>query len=152
MKIRPQNYEKLLGVTPRLYRARRQIACRAASPVTPLSAAEYAHRREELLRGRPHLRLSACSMEFEGQLLAEYGGGFFAAEGGIGAAYLDDGTALVRELLCVSPAAGDAAAAAIGAYLGAETAELFLPAEKGEAYIAADGDIPAGCVWGLSFD
>ena len=145
-------YEKLLGVTPRLYRARRQIACRAASPVTPLSAAEYAHRREELLHGRPHLRLSACSMEFEGQLLAEYGGGFFAAEGGIGAAYLDDGTALVRELLCASPAAEDAAAAASGAYLGAETAELFLPAEKGEAYIAADGDIPAGCVWGLSFD
>ena len=52
----------------------------------------------------------------------------------------------------VDTAAEDAAAAAIGAYLGAETAELFLPAEKGEAYIAADGDIPAGCVWGLSFD
>ena len=117
-------YEKLLGVTPRLYRARRQIACRAASPVTPLSAAEYAHRREELLHGRPHLRLSACSMEFEGQLLAEYGGGFFAAEGGIGAAYLDDGTALVRELLCASPAAEDAAAAAsaISAVTGLQTA------------------------------
>ena len=46
-----------------------------------------------------------------------------------------------------------AAAASIGAAMGAKDYILYSPAPEGEPYIAAlPGSVPAGCVWNLSFD
>ena len=40
---------------------------------------------------------------------------------------------------------------AISTYSDGTPMDVTIPCGR-EAYIAADGDIPAGCVWGLSFD
>ncbi len=146
-------YERTLGTRRRLCRERVHIVPCAGAAVSRLDAAEYLRRREALLAARVHLRLDAAAMAFEAAMLAEYSGGLFAVGGGIAAASLDGGCAVIAELLL--PDGQNNArkcAAAVCAALGADEGELLLPALEGESYIAADGDIPAGCVWDLSFD
>ena len=144
-------YESVIGMRVRLYRRLHSVISAAGFHVSPAGAAEYAAAREKLLSAVPHIRLSPAAMEFQGALLGEYGGGFFTFDGGIAAACMDGRRAQIRELIC-SDTCADAAAAAVGAALGAEAADVFFPAENGELYIAADGELPAGCVWNLSFD
>ena len=146
-------YRGLLGVEPVLFRRTFRSDCAAREPVMPVSVTEYMRRREAVLRGQPHLRLSSPALEFQYRLCKAYGGGFFAVGSGICAAYLDGETALIRELLLMDESKKGSAAASVGAAIGAKDFILYRPAPEGEPYIAAlPGDIPADCVWNLSFD
>ncbi len=145
-------YEKLLGVQCALSRAESRLPAAGGEPVMALSSTEYMLWRETMLRGRCRLRLSNPSLEFQRLLCREYGGGFFAAGGCVGAAYREGDEALIRELIGPEEAR-PRCAAAIAAHLGAKYALLYTPAPAGRPYIAAlPGAIPPGCVWNLSFD
>lgn len=146
-------YEKTLGARRQLCRERVRIAPAAGAEVTRINSEEYLRCREALLAERVHLRLDGAAMAFEEAMLTEYSGGLFAVNGGIAAAYLDGGRAVIPELLLPSGQGGEReCAAAVCAALGAAEGELFLPSARGESYIAADCAIPADCVWNLSFD
>ena len=123
-----------------------------SAEVTRLSAAEYMTRREKMLEGKTHVRLSRSAMEFEGQLLEEYGGGFFASEDGLCAAYNDGGKTLAREIIACGRGAAIRAAESVGAALGTSECELRLPATNGGLYVASDKPLPDGCIWNLTFD
>lgn len=146
-------YEQLLGVSCALRRTRYETVCAPALPVAPLCAAEYMHRREALLASRPHLRLTGTAAEFAARFYAQFGGGLYACRGALCAAYTDGDRAYVKEL--VVPPGGDtaAAAASVGAFLGAERAVYWLPSPDGEPYLSAvPGAVPPSCVWNFSFD
>lgn len=142
-------YEKLLGVRCALYRQRRVLESRPGPEPQPLGAAEYVRRREALLRGRPHLRLSEASMRLEEANCRAFGGFLCAVGNGIAAVYVDGDTAEIRELL----GASEAEAAALGAALGTKRVQLWMPAASGEPYLAfAPADLPENTVWNLAFD
>lgn len=142
-------YEKLLGVRCALYRERRELDSRPGPAPQPLGAAEYARRREALLRSRPHLRLSEAAMRLEEANCRAFGGFLCAVGDGIAAAYIDGDTAEIRELL----GASEAEAASIGAALGTKRVRLWLPAASGEPYLASSpADLPENTVWNLAFD
>ena len=142
-------YEKLLGVRCALYRQRQVLESRPGPAPQPLGAAEYARRREALLRGRPHLRLSEAAMRLEEANCRASGGFLCAVGGGIAAAYVVDGVTEVRELLGAPPEA----AASLGAALGTKAVQLWMPAASGEPYLAfAPADLPENTVWNLAFD
>lgn len=142
-------YEKLLGVRCALYRERRELDSRPGPVPQPLGAAEYARRREALLRGRPHLRLSEAAMRLEEANCRAFGGFLCAVGDGVAAAYVSDGVTEVRELL----GASETEAAAVGAALGTKEVRLWLPAESGEPYLAfAPVELPGNTVWNLAFD
>lgn len=142
-------YEKLIGVRCALYRRCLTLESRPGSAPVPLSAAEYGRRREELLRDRPHLRLSEAALRLEEANCRAYGGCLCAVGDGIAAAYVDGDVTEVRELLGAPPEA----AAAIGAALSTPLVRLWLPAESGEPYLAfAPADLPPDTVWNLAFD
>lgn len=147
-------YESILGVNHRLYRTKTELESRALADVAPISAEEYLTRREAILAARPHLCLSPASAEFENAMLREYGGGLYAVgECAIAAAYVENGKAVVRELLGKAEQETLCAyAAAVGAALNCPTAELWQACEKGQSYIAADSPLPSDFVWNLSFD
>ena len=142
-------YEKLLGVRCALYRQRWVLDSRPGPEPQPLGAAEYARRREALLRGRPHLRLSEAAMRLE-EANCRASGGFLCAVGdGIAAVYVNGDTAEIRELLGAPPEA----AASLGAALGTKAVQLWMPAASGEPYLAfAPADLPENTVWNLAFD
>lgn len=142
-------YEKRIGLRCALYREQRILeSCPGPAP-QPLGAAEYARRREDLLRGRPHLRLSEAAMRLEEANCRAFGGFLCAVGDGIAAVYLDGDTAEIRELL----GASEAEAAAIGAALGAKRVHLWRPARSGDPYLAfSPADLPENTVWNLAFD
>lgn len=147
-------YREILGLDCALRRKETRLKSAGTLPWAPLDAAEYARRREALLRERPHLRLSLPALEFERLLCESYGGGLYAWGGGLAAAYREGKLGLIRELLC--PAGREAElAAALGAALGTEEVLLCTPCgpDEGEPYLAAlPGQLPPDCVWDLSFD
>ena len=146
-------YRELLGVEPVLYRRTFQSSCAPETPTMPVSVTEYMLWREKLLSGKPHLHLSYPALEFQYRLCSAYGGGFFAVDSGICAAYLEGDTAVIRELLLMDGSGTVSAAASVGAALGARGFVLYSPALLGEPYLAAQpGAIPPDCVWNLSFD
>lgn len=144
-------YEKIMGLKPALYRESRLIKAESVQTVSPLSAGEYFTRREALLDGREHVRLSAAAMAFEESMLKIYDGAFMAVGEGIAAAYMLDGTAIVRELLCPQNETFGCAAAAAAA-LGAKNARVYSPSDSGEAYILSDKALPSNALWNLSFN
>ena len=123
-----------------------------SAEVTRLSAADYMTRREKMLEGETHIRLSERAMDFEKQLLEEYGGGLFASEDGLCAAYNDCGKALAREIIARGRNAAIRAAESVGAALGTSECELRLPSASGGLYVASDKPLPDGCIWNLTFD
>ena len=146
-------YKTILGTECALHRRRFEVNAANIAPAQSLSAEEYGRRREALLKDRCHLRPVHTTMEFQRRFCEELGGGLYACGGGICAAYLEDGAAVIKEL--IAPAGTDAAdiAAAIGAALGTARAVYYLPAPDGEPYLAAEpGSIPPGCVWNITFD
>ena len=97
--------------------------------------------------------LKEATMEFMRRFCKFYGGGLYAAAGGLCTAELDGDTCLIKELIADTPECCDAIAASVGASLGAKTCTCYLPAAEGDAYIAAPpGTVPADCVWNLAFD
>ncbi len=146
-------YNKLLGTKCALYRQRYEVESAALEPVMALSSTEYMLWRETMLRGRPHLRPSNPTLEFARLFYESLGGGLYACGSGICAAYKEGHSAVIRELVSMDEAECASIAASVGAFLGAERSEYWLPAKAGEPYIAAvPGIIPADCVWNLSFD
>ena len=146
-------YKTLLGFEPVLYRQRHEIACEAIEPAMKLSSTEYMLWRENMLRDKTHLHPSNYTLDFARCFYEDLGGGLFACGSGICAAYTEGGTAFIKELITETAADCGLIAASVGALLGADRAVFYLPADKGDTYIAAaPGSIPAGCVWNLSFD
>lgn len=146
-------YKAILGTECVLHRQRFETEAAAAVPVQSLSAVEYDRRREALLEDRCHLRPLHTTLEFQCRFCEELGGGLYACGGGICAAYIEDGAAVIKEL--IAPIGTDAAsiAASIGTKLGTERAVYYLPAPDGEPYLAAEpGSVPADCVWNITFD
>ena len=146
-------YKTIIGTECALHRQRFEVESAAAAPVQSLTAAEYGQRREALLKDRCHLRPSHTTLEFQHRFCEELGGGLYACGGGICAAYIEDGAAVIKEL--TAPDGTDAAsiAASIGAALGTKRAVYYLPAPDGEPYLAAEpGSVPADCVWNITFD
>lgn len=155
-------YEDILGVKAALWRERRtfdrDVQGEARAQAVRISAREYGAARERLLSERAHIRLSPAALEFEAALLDEYGGGLYAVGGGIAAGCIEDGCAVIKELILPTERSTDTGtdmaenAGALCAAMGAGRALLLVPAEQGEKYIAADRALPTGCVWNLSFD
>lgn len=148
-------YEEILDAHFTLYREK--YVPDSVQPLTDevsaLSARDYLSARESALQGVPYLRPDAAAMEFEAVLLREYGGGLYRVGSAIAAAYIEDGCAIVRELICTdAQREAVSAACAVGRYLGADNVALFLPSDRGESYILSDKKLPDGCVWNISFD
>ena len=146
-------YKTILGTECALHRRRFEVKAAAVIPGQNLSAAEYGQRREALLRDRCRMRPSRTTLEFQRRFCEELGGGLYACGGGICSAYLEDGAAVIKEL--IAPEGADAAdiAAAIGAALGTEHTVYYLPSPDGEPYLAAEpGKIAPDCVWNITFD
>lgn len=147
-------YKTILGTECALHRQRLEAeSAAAAPPVQSLSSSEYGQRREALLSDRCRMRPSHTTLEFQRRFCEELGGGLYACGGGICAAYLEDGAAVIKEL--IAPDGTDAAdiATPIGAWLGTKLAVYYLPAPDGEPYLAAiPGEIPSDCVWNITFD
>lgn len=142
-------YERQLGVRCALYREKIELKSRPGPAPVPLSAAEYGRRREALLRGLPHLRLSEAALRLEEANCRAFGGFLCALGEGVAAVFLREDLTEVRELLGAPPEA----AAALGAALGTERVRLWRPADSGEPYLAfAPADLPANTVWNLAFD
>ena len=122
-------------------------------PAERLCPGDYLARREALLAEVPHLRPAPAVMDFAGQFYALFGGGLYACGGGLCAVYVDDGRALIRELIAPAGVAAADVAAALCAALGCREGQYMLPDSQGEPYLSAPPDIlPADCVWNLSFD
>lgn len=145
-------YERIMGVRCALYRKSFETAPTGGQPVLRLSASEYLNRREALLAGKAHLRAAPAVVEFAEQFYSVYGGGLFLCGESLCAAYGDRKCIYIKEL--ISPdGKSEPAAAALGAFLGAEKVIYFLPSESGDKYISAlPGAVPSDCVWNLSFD
>lgn len=146
-------YKTILGTECALHRQRFETKSAAGAPAQSLSTLEYSQRREALLKDRCRLRPAHTTLEFQRRFCEELGGGLYACGGGICAAYLEDGAAVIKEL--IAPVGTDAAAiaASIGAALGTARAVYYLPEPNGEPYLAAEpGSIPADCVWNITFD
>lgn len=146
-------YKTILGTECALHRRRYEIESADIAAAQSLSAAEYGQRREALLKDRCHLRPSHTTLEFQRRFCEGLGGGLYACGGGICSVYLEDGAAVIKEL--IAPDGTDAAdiATSIGAWLGTKLAVYYLPAPDGEPYLAAiPGEIPSDCVWNITFD
>ncbi len=145
-------YERLVDFRYTLKCEKLTVKAEAAETAVHVSAAEYAHRREEALGKRAHVILSAPALEFEKRLFEEYGGGFFMTQSGVCAAYIDGGKALVREVISADRASAIRTAGTVGAALGAAECEIRFPAVDGDEYVCSDRPLPDGCVWNLTFD
>ena len=145
-------YEKIMGVRCALYRQSFETAPAESLQVRRLKASEYLKRREELLADKSHLRAAPAIIEFAERFYSVYGGGLFLSGDGLCAAYGDAKCLYIKEL--ISPdGRNEPAAAALGAFLGADRIVYSLPSESGDKYISALPDaLPSDCVWNLSFD
>ncbi len=147
-------YEKRIGTRCALYRRKDELPAREGPALIPLSPAAYNERREKLLAGLPHLSLSEAAIVYESINCRCFGGGLYAVGDGIAAAYIEDGRAVLREVLCPDPGERPALAAAAASALGCGQALLYSPGGRGDApYLAAEpGALSADCVWNLAFD
>lgn len=145
-------YEKWMDARPVLYRNSQRVKAEQRELSMRMSSTEYMIWRENMLQGKTHVHLSNYALEYEKKMLECYGGGFFAVESAIAAAYVENGVGVIRELITADPRRTEDAAASVAYALGVEEAVLWLPGEKGLPYIAADRSIPQDCVWNLSYD
>lgn len=139
-------YGKILSLENRTDRA---VYLRSSLPDLPeLSAADYLRKREQLLKGIPHVVPNAAVMEYQKLLCRSYGGNLYALEEGILCAYRDDGVWVIPELLLPSAAGLTSRAESFRACCAA------LPGLQAELrpYLCSDLPLPEGTVWNLSLD
>ena len=145
-------YEKQIGTGNLLYRGERKVPARKTLDIMKLTGTEYMLWRENMLRGKAHVRLSTPMMEAQRALCEAYGGGLYASTDGIFAAYRDGERLIMPELLCVQAPPEETAASA-AAILGCREALFFTPSVSGgERYIASDTALPSDTVWNLTLD
>lgn len=144
-------YEKQIGTKHLLHTVSRAVRAEDTMPVMELSTTEYMLWRENMLRGRAHVRLSYPMLELQRAMCRAYGGGLYCSAEGLFAAYREGGTLCIRELLCPEGEEDRNAAAAAHA-LGCENAVYRLASAEGERYIAADAAMGAETVWNLTLD
>jgi len=145
-------YEKTAGLKYSLKCEKIILKSKVSEMTMPVSSTEYMMMRENMLRGKAHIHLSDYALEFEKKLLNEYGGNFFMAESGLCAVYLDNGRAIVREVIAPDRDAALRIAESIGASLKADECELRLPSAEGAEYVLSDKPLPPDCIWNLTFD
>ena len=146
-------YRDVRGVECVLRRRRFELPCSADEGVMELSSTEYMLWRESMLRDKCHMHPSNPTLEFQRRFCKALGGGLYACGSGICSAYLENGAAVIKELITSVPGDAGTIAASVGAFIGAERAVYFLPDVSGEVYLSAlPGSIPPDCVWNISFD
>ena len=146
-------YKTIIGTECALHRQRFETEAADIVPACSLSTPEYGQRREALLSDRCYMRPLHTTLEFQRRFCEELGGGLYACGEGICAAYLEDGAAVIKELIAPEGTDAAAIAASIGAKLGTKRAVYYLPAPAGEPYLAAEaGKIAPDCVWNITFD
>ena len=103
-----------------------------------------------MLRGRPHIGFFYGYLSFQETIFDEYGGGFFACNGGIACGYVEDGVLQVKEAL----GCGNDFIATLCTMLGAEKAVVRKASDCGERYVAAylKAEYPPDTVWDLTLD
>lgn len=145
-------YGEILGLVCAL---RRSVSSAAAAPLYPvekLSAESYFARRERLLAGKSRLCPGKPVADFAQSFYECFGGGLYACGDALCAAYIENGQALIKELVAPDTPPENIAAS-LAAFLGCRAARYWLPSPEGEPYIAAPaGSVPANCIWNLSFD
>ena len=145
-------YERLIGVRCALYRSEERLESAPGLQAVPISAEEYARRREALLGALPHVKPGEAALRYEKENCRCFGGDLYALGDGIAAASIDEGEVQIRELLCPEGADRLSLAASLGACLGTERVLLLSSASEGAPYLAADQPLPPGCVWNLTLD
>lgn len=135
-------YAEKIGAVPALPCDTRTVTTPCPGEVRPLSAAEYAARREALLSGTAHVRLPEALFVWEHLLHAHYGGGFFAVGDSVADAFFDGQRAEIAELLSPAP---EQAAGALLRHFGAPAAEVTLPGSAAP-YVSCAGaeGVPQG--------
>ena len=145
-------YEKQIGTSSLLYREKKTVPARKTLDIMKLTGTEYMLWRENMLRGKAHIRLSTPMMEAQRALCEAYGGGLYASTDGIFAAYRDGETLILPEILCAQGRPADTAASA-AAILGCPEALYYTPSSAGgERYVASDAPLPPDTVWNLTLD
>lgn len=148
-------YEKVINTGFTLHRRRETVSVQcgaaAAADCERISFDEYNTQREYLLSGMPHLSIGSSGAELLSKLCECNGGALFSLPGGIAAAYLEDGSCVIRELICPGRLRAQSAAA-IAQALHVRSAVYFTPDKHGERYIALDTAIPEDTVWNIAFD
>ena len=144
-------YERIIGTYHRLHRTFTELTCEPICAVDPLSAGEYAARREKLLAGKPHIVCGHAAMEFEEELCRTYGGGLYSVKDGICAVLRDGDTAFMHEIIADNADINTLARSA-GAALGCERVRFFTVSDTGEDYISSDIPLPADCEFTFSFE
>ena len=115
----------------------------------PISAEDYAERREALLKDRLHVRYAPEALAYEQVNCRCYGGDLYRIGDGIADAVREDGALLVRECLGPEP---EALAASLGAALGCERIRLLRSAAEGEPFLAGNRVFPADTIFNITFD
>ena len=145
-------YEKQIGTKHLLYLEERKVPARKTLDIMKLTGTEYMLWRENMLRGKAHVRLSTPMMEAQRALCEAYGGGLYASTDGIFAAFRDGERLILPEVLCVQAPPEETAASA-AAILGCGEALFCMPAASGgERYVASDAPLPPDTVWNLTLD
>ena len=139
-------YGRISSLKQKAYRGKKTVPA-AAGDVRAVSAGEYLALRDTLIGSHSTVRPGAAAMEFEESVCRIYGGGFFACDDGIVAAYPEGGGLKVCELV------GDESAAAAAAYgLGLPFAEYSVSSAEGVAYLVSDAPFPPDVLWQMTFD
>ena len=174
-------YEKQIGTNCLLYLEKRTVSARKTLDIMKLTGTEYMLWRENMLRGKAHIRLSTPMMEAQRALCEAYDGGLYASSDGIFAAFRDGEQLIILEVLCVQGSPEETAASA-AAYLNCREAVYYMPAEGPdvtsgtsltpdakkepgvysvtptvsdrviEPYVVSDTPLPPGTVWNLTLD
>ena len=149
-------YQSVMGTTQTARGARLRIA-RAPDMQCPpvierVSAQEYAALREQELRGRAHVELSAALLAFQADLCDLCGGALVRIASGCAVAERDGAQLLIKELLGtdVLPAVQ-----ALLAGFGAQEAQLCVQRPDGAQTLAAYRPLSCAApdvLWGLYLD
>lgn len=146
-------YEKVLGVEQVLSRRRLEGLAGEKGGWRKAGALEYGREREKLLEGREHQRLKEPCLRFAESFFGCFEGGLYTRGDALAAAYGDEKSLYIRELLTAEGQDVEKLAAELCGSLGRERFILDIPGTKGAAYLSArPGMIAPDCFWSFCFD
>ncbi len=143
-------YAAHTGFRPALSRERREVPAKAAVPMREIEPEAYAARREDLLSGTDHLRISVPATRILHMLCRQYGGGLYSSDEGICACLKDNGTCIVQDMISPRP---DSLAAAAAALSSCDSAVYYVPGRGGDPFLSSDVPIPSeSFIWGFTLE